>query len=82
MPWARRVTKAKVLIGYVSREHHGTDAEGGQPPEGSHLSGPGRPGERGGSDANGGVEHADEYRRVEPSLAARVVHACGLMYGA
>lgn len=27
-----------------------------------------------------GVEHADEYRCAEPSLAARVVHTCGLTF--
>src|SRR5438034_10207443 len=76
--WPRCVTKSKMLIGYVGREHPCTDDKGGQPPKGSHLIRRSRPGECGGCDTNGDVEHADEYRFAEPSLAVRVLHACGL----
>src|SRR2546423_3172129 len=81
--WPRCVAKSKVLIGYVGREHHSTDDKGGQPPEELHLAGRSPPGKCGGCDTNGEVEHAGEYHGDEPSLAARVVHTCGLtkLYG-
>src|SRR4030088_808003 len=73
--WPRCVTKSKVLISDVGREHHSTDAKSGPPPKGSHLIGRSRRAKCGGCDTNGEVEHPDEYRCVEPSLTARVVHA-------
>jgi len=45
--WPGCVTKSKVLIGYVSREHHSTDDKGGQPPKESHLIGGSRAGKCG-----------------------------------
>src|SRR5882724_1203315 len=76
--WPRCVTKSKVLIGYVGREHYGTDDKGGQPPKRSHLIGRSRPGKSGGSETNAEVEHAGEYHSAQPSLAERVFHTFGL----
>ena len=61
--WPRCVTKSKVLIGYVGREHHSTDDKGGQPPHESHLIGRSRPCKCGGCDTNGEGEHADRGSR-------------------
>lgn len=79
--WPRCVTKSKVLIGYVGHEQYSTDDKGEQPPKGLHLIGRSRPRKCGGCPTNGEVEHAEEYRCAEPSLAARVVHMSGLTFG-
>ena len=66
--WPRCVTKSKVLIGHVRREHRSTDHPRRYSPATHVVGGQGEP------SAGKEVDDADEKRRANPCLTTRCIH--------
>src|SRR5713226_2341984 len=73
--YARRVTKAKVLVTYVNRKSDGRGQEGQSIPGNMHRTGLRPAGERAECDADDTVHRTQEYYHSEPPLAT--IHVCG-----
>src|SRR5713226_3963005 len=75
--YARRVTKAKVLVTYVNRKSDGRGQEGQSIPGDMRRIGLRPAGERAECDADDTVHRTQEYYHSEPPLANRCIHVCG-----